>query len=114
MKKWLLYGTAVTILAISIVISVVSYERSHHHEDESGILASGILDFAKRLHLADDEHPLHYEGGEHSFYKRSSPYSKHSATYNLYQRSWVVPALIGLLLVITLLYYASMKPVSEG
>jgi hypothetical protein len=113
MKKWLLYGTAVTILAISTVISIVSYTRFHRHEDE-GILASGILDFAKRFHLADDEHPLHYEGGEHPFYERNSPYSEHFDAYTLHQRSWVAPAVIGLFLVTALLYYASRMSVQEG
>jgi hypothetical protein len=31
--------------------------------------ASGVLHFGKQLHFADTEHPLHFEGGEHSFYE---------------------------------------------
>ncbi|MBU7009322.1 MAG: hypothetical protein HXS46_01425 [Theionarchaea archaeon] len=110
MKKSVLYGIAVTVLAVSLVTSVVFYKKAQYYQDKD--FAAGIFDFAKRLHLADDEHPLHYEGGEHPFYETGSVHAKYS-TYRFYQRGAIVSAIAGPLLALALIYYASTKPVSD-
>ena len=110
MRNRLLYGIAIVILAGSITTSVAFYKKSQDYKDEADIFAVGVLDFAKRLHLADDEHPLHFEGGEHPFYEKSSEYQEYYSAYRFYQRGWVASALIGLILALTLIYYASTNP----
>jgi hypothetical protein len=103
MKKRLC-GIGIAVLAASLIVSVVSYRMSPSSEES--IFALGVLDFGKRLHLADTEHPIHYESGEQPFYEKaqSVPYSW---THTLYQRGLAVSALIGTFAALILFYYAS-------
>ena len=108
MKKQSVYGIAAAVLVISLITSAALYTRALNYRTD---IASGVFDYAKRLHLADDEHPLHYEGGLHPFYEKSS--SSDYDTYKLYQRGSVVSALLGLSLALALIYYASRMPDSK-
>jgi len=111
--KRLLYGIAVAVLAVSLVISFVSYKRAHYYKEEAGIYAVGVFDFAKRLHYADDEHPLHFEGGEHPFYEKTSESSEYFNAYTFYQRCCIASIIIGTLLALILFYYAHTRPDSK-
>jgi len=113
MRKRSLYGIAVTILAVSIGISGISYRKFQYYEDEAAF-AAGVLDYGKRLHLADDEHPLHFEGGAHPFYERSSLYSEDFYAHRFYQRICLVSALVGFTLSLILIYYASTRSTQKS
>ena len=114
MENRLLYGIAVAILIGSLLASVVFYRKSQYYKDEAAVLAVGVFDYAKRLHYADDEHPLHFEGGEQAFYEKGSEYSEYLYAHKLYQRGWVASALVGLSLGLALIYYASTRLDEKG
>ena len=115
MKKHVLYGIAIVVLAGSLFLSVLSYQKSQYYKKEAGSAAAGVFDFAKRLHLADDEHPLHFEGGEHPFYEKGSVSSQYYYdTHLLHQRVSIASALIGFSLALALIYYASTKSSPEA
>lgn len=103
--KRLVYGIAIAVLAFSLAASVASYKMTPYSKES--IFASGVLDFGKRLHLADTEHPLHYESGEQPFYEKASQSPEYSWSYTFYQRGLTVSALLGLSVALALFYYAS-------
>lgn len=107
--KPLLYGTAIVILAVSMAASIGFYKRSQYYTDEADVFAAGVLDFAKRLHLADDEPQLHVAQDEHS---RSEKVPGYTALYahTVYKRMCVVSALLGLFLSLALIYYGHTQP----
>lgn len=113
MDTRLVYGIGIILLVSSLIAGVVSYREMQHREDEAHALAVSTIDFAQRLHLADTEHPLHYESGELPFYEKVSHHSPHSYAHNLYQRSFAALAVGGFFLGVVLIYYASRKPDSR-
>jgi hypothetical protein len=103
MKKSLIYTIAVVILVGSLVMSSISYRMLIPNRDST--FASGVLHFGKQLHFADTEHPLHFEGGEHSFYEIKYP--EYSGTY-IFPKILITSAFLGIFALV-LLYYKSAK-----
>jgi hypothetical protein len=107
--KPLLYGTAIVILAVSMAASGAFYKRSQYYADEADIFAAGVLDFAERLHLADDEPQLYVAQDELSRSEKIPGYTAFYA-HTVYTRMCVASAVLGLFLFLVLIYYGHTHP----
>ncbi|MGD2247177.1 MAG: hypothetical protein PVF58_02140 [Candidatus Methanofastidiosia archaeon] len=102
MKKSLVYTIAVVVLVSSLVIGSISYRMLIPNRDRT--FASGVLHFGKQLHFADTEHPLHFEGGEHSFYEVQNP----EYPAYIFPKILITSAFLGICALV-LLHYKSTK-----
>lgn len=100
MQKWLLYGTALALLTLSLVTGVGFYRKSQYDADEPGF-GAGALDFERALHLSYDENPLFSETDASPLYGSSHASSLASL---MSQQGWVAVVFTGFAVAISLIY----------